>query len=160
VSPPWRSNLGMAYDSARQVAVMFGGQPPSTGYINDTWEWNSTNWVQRKPVISPSPRWGHGLVYDSARKVAVLFGGFNNDANNFIARRPNAATWERNGADWAVRTPPVSPPARALHGMAYDSTRGVVVLYGGESVYNSVNLADTWEWDGSTWTQRSIGDPH
>ena len=36
--------------------------------------------------------------------------------------------------------------------MTYDSTRGVTVLFGG-SVDGAVYLNDTWEWDGTAWTQ-------
>jgi hypothetical protein len=36
--------------------------------------------------------------------------------------------------------------------MAYDSARGRVVLFGG---YGNDYLADTWEWDGTTWAQRA-----
>jgi len=38
--------------------------------------------------------------------------------------------------------------------MAYDSTRGQVVLFGGLDA-NSKVLGDTWTWDGTTWTQKS-----
>jgi hypothetical protein len=34
--------------------------------------------------------------------------------------------------------------------MAYDSARGRTVLFGG---YDGSQLGDTWEWDGSSWTQ-------
>jgi hypothetical protein len=37
--------------------------------------------------------------------------------------------------------------------MAFDSVRNRVVLFGGRS--NGVRMADTWEWDGSNWTQIS-----
>ena len=39
--------------------------------------------------------------------------------------------------------------------MAYDSARGVTVLYGGaaSSGGNVPGLRDTWEWDGNIWTQ-------
>ena len=40
--------------------------------------------------------------------------------------------------------------------MAYDSARGRVVLFGGDDG----NYDDeTWEWDGSVWTQRIIAGP-
>src|SRR5262249_27846582 len=35
---------------------------------------------------------------------------------------------------------------------AYDSARGRIVMFGGDA---AALLADTWEWDGSNWTQRS-----
>ena len=37
--------------------------------------------------------------------------------------------------------------------MAYDSARGVTVLFGGASL--SGVFSDTWEWDGTSWTQLS-----
>ena len=36
--------------------------------------------------------------------------------------------------------------------MAYDAATGTVVLFGGNSRRRA--LADTWTWDGSTWTQQ------
>ncbi|HJR44589.1 MAG TPA: S8 family serine peptidase [Actinomycetota bacterium] len=38
--------------------------------------------------------------------------------------------------------------------MAFDAARGETVLFGGIGADGN-NLADTWIWDGSTWTQRS-----
>jgi len=48
------------------------------------------------------------------------------------------------------------PPARYAHAMAYDSERGVTVLFGGWDGYD--NLSDTWEWDGVDWVQRTPDD--
>ncbi len=41
--------------------------------------------------------------------------------------------------------------------MAYDSERGVVVLFGGGDNPNSPTavLSDAWEWNVATWTQRT-----
>jgi hypothetical protein len=41
--------------------------------------------------------------------------------------------------------------------MAYDSARGVIVLFGGlnSSGYNG----ETWEWNGTAWTQRIVRGP-
>jgi hypothetical protein len=41
--------------------------------------------------------------------------------------------------------------------MIYDSARAVTVLFGGAD--NSAFLADTWEWNGTTWTQRAVNGP-
>ncbi len=40
--------------------------------------------------------------------------------------------------------------------MVYDSARGVTVLYGGQSTSGG---DDTWEWNGSAWTQLAISGP-
>ncbi|GAA3808499.1 hypothetical protein GCM10022403_048300 [Streptomyces coacervatus] len=39
IGPPPRSGLGMAFDPARGVAVLFGGQS-RTALFGDTWEWD------------------------------------------------------------------------------------------------------------------------
>jgi hypothetical protein len=72
-NPPGRSGHAMAYDTARGVTVLFGGD--HGGEFDDTWEWNGTNWTQRSPATSPTARVGHAIAYDSARGVTVLFGG-------------------------------------------------------------------------------------
>jgi hypothetical protein len=41
--------------------------------------------------------------------------------------------------------------------MAYDLTRHVTVLFGGSNA-GSPNLSDTWEWDGTAWTERHPAD--
>ena len=46
------------------------------------------------------------------------------------------------------------PPARYFHAMAYDAARQKTVLFGGFDLYGIYLAGDTWEWDGSTWTQR------
>ena len=62
---------------------------------------------------------------------------------------------------WEQKHPAHSPSPRDGHMMAYDSTRGVTVLFGGISgthpnyVYNK----DTWEWDGHDWVERSASGP-
>src|SRR5262249_55126713 len=42
-------------------------------------------------------------------------------------------------------------------GMAYDLARGCTVLFGGQNP-NGI-LGDTWEWNGSIWTQRVPSPP-
>lgn len=46
--PPLRNGHAMAYDSARNRVVLFGGFRPGQDF-NDTWEWNGTQWAQITP---------------------------------------------------------------------------------------------------------------
>ncbi|HUQ07326.1 MAG TPA: kelch repeat-containing protein [Kofleriaceae bacterium] len=63
-------------------------------------------------------------------------------------------------ATWTRLTPTTSPPARYGHSMAYDPTRQRVVLFGGRTgPTNADLLGDTWEFDGTTWTQRTVVTP-
>ncbi len=66
----------MAYASARDVAVLFGGYDGSS-HFNDTWEWTGSSWTQQ-PVSGPSAREDHAVAYlacGSTSGVVVLFGG-------------------------------------------------------------------------------------
>ena len=143
VSPPSRSYHVMAYDASRNRVVLFGGLNSSVAY-NDTWEWDGMTWTRRTSTVMPPSGSGHAMAYDAFRKRTVLFGGGFND------------TWEWDGTTWMKRAPTARPPARYGNAMAYDAARKRVFIFGGalggpiQTRYN-----DTWEWDGTTWTQRT-----
>jgi hypothetical protein len=69
VTTPFVSGSRVAYDSARNATVLFGG---ASG--GETWEWNGTVWRPRL-IAGPSARSFHAMAYDSARRTTVLFGG-------------------------------------------------------------------------------------
>jgi hypothetical protein len=52
--------------------------------------------------------------------------------------------------DW-TRSPAAGPSARSAPAIVYDSFRDRLVLFGGISA--GIRMDDTWEWDGSAWTQ-------
>src|SRR5262249_10263591 len=55
----------------------------------------------------------------------------------------------------ALREPVASPSAGVWPSMAYDLLRQRVVLFGGApSITGSGAFGDTWEWDGTNWTQQ------
>jgi hypothetical protein len=64
---------------------------------------------------------------------------------------------------WILRSDVGSPGARRNHTMAYDSDRGVTVLFGGEiwdaKLHLIFNLQDTWEYDGIQWKPVIIDGP-
>jgi hypothetical protein len=82
VGGPLRSGQVMAYDSARNHVVLFGGMG-SSGLMNDIWDLDDGSpdmWIPRTPVqapggAAPSPRMGAVGVFDSARNRFVVFGG-------------------------------------------------------------------------------------
>ena len=67
---------------------------------------------------------------------------------------PAGAARAQSCQGWTQRTPPTSPSRRAEHAMAYDSARGVTVLFGG-----SAGGKETWEWDGNKWMQKATTGP-
>lgn len=49
LAPPVRSEGYMAYDAARRVIVMFGGEgAPVVPTLGDTWEWDGTRWMAKQ----------------------------------------------------------------------------------------------------------------
>jgi len=126
---------------------MFGGF--RSYFLDDNWTSDGTSWVQRA-TTGPTPRYGHAMAYDSVRLRTVLFGGYG--VGGTIGD-----TWEWDGTSWMQRTT-TGPAPRYGHAMAYDSARSRVVLFGGESYDGSVHyFGDTWEWDGTSWTQFAVG---
>jgi hypothetical protein len=86
------------------------------------------------------------MAYDRGRKRLVLFGGNAGALQN--------DTWEWNGTTWSDVSPVMRPLARQGHAMTYDARRGKVVLFGGSGASVATGrLNDTWEWDGTTWTE-------
>jgi hypothetical protein len=65
-------------------------------------------------------------------------------------------SWAQNCLEWKQVT--TTGPARARPGVAYDSQRGVMVLFGGRSSPGGLH-GDTWEWDGATWQLRAVTGP-
>src|SRR5579863_8343765 len=64
-------------------------------------------------------------------------------------------------ASWTLASPATSPPARTGPAMAYDSLHSQAVLFGGtgtakEPPGTADNLSDTWVWDGSNWTEKTL----
>jgi hypothetical protein len=91
------------------------------------------------------------MAFDSSRGRTVLFPGGRDFAST---------TWEWDGVAW-LQVATTGPVPRQGHAMVYDSHRGRTVLFGGYTHDTWPNPAggDTWEWDGTTWTQLAITGP-
>ena len=103
-------------------------------------------WSMVTTPSSPSPRCCCAMAYDSSRGKIVLFGGDAALGGGAIL----GDTWEFDGFDWSPVSTAHSPSPRRNAAMVFDATRGVVVLFGG----NSGGVADsseTWEFDGADW---------
>jgi hypothetical protein len=133
----------MFYDSQRHVINLHFGDV--------MWEWDgsSQTWALRQ-TSGPGPRTNTSIVYDSKRHVAVLFGGFAFKTGLLDD------TWEWNGQNgtWTLKST-TGPSPRRDHAMAFDAARGVTVLFGGAPGGQSAS-DETWEWDGTNWTQRNL----
>jgi len=159
-APSARVGSAMAYDDVRARSVLFGGWKATVSadtVFSDTWEYAAGSWTQTTPGHSPHARRFHAMVYDAGRARTVLFGG----CSQSTGCKALSDTWEYDGRAWTEVTPGGSPPARAHHAMAYDASRGRVVLFGGWDAPSSLvdtnvhPLGDTWEFDGTRWVAMS-----
>ena len=150
-APSARRSFGFAYDSLRSEAVLFGGADGAWNSLSSTWLWNGT-WIQAMPAVSPTARHSHAMAFDHLRQRAVIFGGFVNLSGGNLGD-----TWEWDGANWNQQVTTIQPLARHAHAMAFDGATGKVILFGGYDGNSNggIAMADTWTWDGLTWTQLS-----
>jgi N-acetylneuraminic acid mutarotase len=74
--PPPREDTAMAYDSANNKVVVFGGYDGDDP-LGDTWIYDpaSDGWTEITGSQAPEARQGHQMVYDSAAQKVILFGG-------------------------------------------------------------------------------------
>lgn len=160
--PSGRNNYAAAYDLARGVLVVYGGNAGGTANANisgETWEWNSTTntWANRTPAApvygtnTPPQLTVSRMVYDLGRGHSLLFGG---QGNTTTAAVETNQTWTWDGATWTRLLPANSPPPRRSHVMAYNPRNGTSLVWGGVATTGgTVYRGDTWQWDGTNWTQ-------
>jgi hypothetical protein len=119
-------------------------------------------WIQT--TLGPK-RENTQMAYDSGRGKVVLFGGFQAPGEDGFDYVTENDTWEYDGSTWTrvvdTSVLPGAIPGRQTASMAYDPVRGVTVMFGGfyadNTHQNDGTLSDTWEWNGSTWTQKANG---
>jgi hypothetical protein len=90
------------------------------------------------------------MAYDSERGVHVMYGGSEGGSEL-------GDTWEYDGGvrNWTLRAPlNAGPGPRIWFQLAFDVARNRTLLFGG-SQGATVQLGDTWVWDGlaGAWTQ-------
>lgn len=88
--PGPRARHRMAYDPARGVTLLFGGNDDPR-----TWAWNGSEW-RVVAEQGPTPRYMHAMTYDTARERVLLFGG-NKGADEL---------WEWDGTTWTQVSKP------------------------------------------------------
>ncbi len=112
------------------------------------------SWV--KAATGPK-LWGPALAYHAGTQSIVLYGG--NTAYWTALASASAAMWSYKGGTWTLLCASCLPGARLMHGLAHDSARDRLVLYGG---YDGSGAArdDVWEWSqASGWVQREWEGP-
>src|SRR5438094_769970 len=152
--PPPRSFTTMAYHPGLGKVVLFGGWCLSCGdYLNDTWEWDGSNWTKINTPVAPPSRIGGSIAYDAAHNQFVLFGG--QVVIGGVSQRV-ADTWIFDGSNWTQALLPASPTPRSgdANLMTYVPANHGLILFGGTTA-GATTFNDTWLWDGTTWNRLS-----
>jgi hypothetical protein len=141
-APRWAH--AMAYDSAQNVTVLFGGRD-ATEKLDNTWVWHGDagTW-ELMTTNGPDARQNHDMVYAESLKCVVMFGGS-------AVSELSDETWLWDGTSWDQTSPSTSPTLRDDHAMTYDSVRGEVLLFGGNPPAPVVYSQELHSFDGNTW---------
>lgn len=110
---------------------------------DQTWEWDGVDW-RLAASSGPVPFRLSPLAPDLLGGC-VMFGG---QAAGTLWQD----TWRWNGISWTQLTPPVAPPPRNAHALAYSSDLNGILLYGGVGLPPNQFLWDTWVYRQGTWT--------
>jgi hypothetical protein len=144
-TPSPRSFFGLGNDSVTGEAMLVGGYYGALGDANapksDTYIWHNGAWSQ-KQTGQPSPAGYVATALDEKRHEAVLFTAFTNE------------TWTFDGSMWTRHVAAHGPAPLLAHvALGYDSSTGMVLLFGGktDSSPGTRYLNELWAWDGSDW---------
>lgn len=149
--PEYRTRL--AFDSKRQRVWALGHDGAG---VAAAWLRRHTGWERRAVATDPGFRTGVTLVYAPQQDAIWRFGG------EWIEAHPDDTythwlyddLWAFFDGDWHEIALSAKPAFRSFAAVAYDQSRGRMVLFGGNGENGVTN--DTWEFDGTSWTQRNL----
>ena len=129
VRPPVRREASIAYDSAKDCMILFGGN--SGALRSDVWKLplgGIPNWSTVTPVgTGPTPRFGHSSVFDPASGTVIVFGGGVDlgtlHSNQSWRLQPDGAAF------WRLMAPAI---ARRNHSAVLDPVARKILVFGGE----------------------------
>jgi hypothetical protein len=152
--PAAREGHAVVFDPLREKILMFGGLTGS-GASAETWEYDGADWTLLTTGPIDLARHAMGSAFDSIRGLLYVFGGIN------FSSVTVGDLWQFHSVKgWTKVLPVTSPVARSQLVMWYDPLLRRVYLFGGLAADGTTELGDTWEFDGTKWTQFAAGtDP-
>jgi hypothetical protein len=137
-APNPRQYPQIGYDESRQKLLVYDG---SSYGISTTsfWEWDAitAGWMLRDTGDNLPYVNSLAFVFDSVRRRGVVVADPSSSPQVTLEVEPKRPTWY-------VRSLSTSPGSLYGSSAVFDSLRGVVVLFGGQSMYNSGS--ETWEY--------------
>ena len=154
--PGTRIGQTAVYDASTNELIVFAGSDQYEKVYNDVWVLKNANgtagtpvWQQLFPTGGPPAGRVYGTaIYDPVSDVMTVFGGclgidmgdtndtwFLSNANG-AGGTPAWTTFSQNLAD--------DPRYRDSHSAVYDASRNVMIIYGGEELYDTSGMSDVF----------------
>jgi len=153
--PTARYGHVMTYDASVNRMIMAFGLNYSVGFLDDTWSYDvpTNTWSEIDYSGAPGNLKWSSMVYDSIGERNILFGGCKMYPSYEAVDDTIAFDAETN--TWINLEPSLSPVARLMPGLAFDSEHNVVVLHGGINAGGDSKYEDTWIYScmSNTWTE-------
>lgn len=139
----FRESTGLIEDPAESRLLLFSWHSNRM----QVWANEGSTW-QLLNVADPRPPRMHSVhlsEYPPGNCVIVL-GAVTGESDSY-----EMETWEFRGDAWRKLESARNPPPIGIAGMAYDSIRGTILLYGGDDLNVTRCLNETWEFKGQDW---------
>ena len=141
----------LSFDDSRQKLFLFTSSSSDDGQSSGSsfseWDPVTVGWTYQDPgeflnfsSDGYSGNGGNFLAYDSLRRRQVLTAWTSDDAATL-----EVYELDPRGPTWYLRTPSPGPSSRSGATMAFDSGRGVMVLFGGGADASTAS-SETWEY--------------
>jgi hypothetical protein len=141
--PVGRAHHSLVWDEGHSQVLLYGGYD-GTSVFDDFWTWDGEEWNELA-ISGVGARSHHGMAISDQAEL-LLFGGATGP-RSFETMASD--TWILTDGSWH-ELDVEGPSARLSPALGFDTARGVWVLYGGFDASGD-ELADTWQFDGSTW---------
>jgi hypothetical protein len=152
-APTARWFPALAFHPPSGTTLLYGGRG---GGADQLWSYDGATWTRLCDACPPGDRVAAALEYDSHNGRLLLFGGAASYPFDSATFRNDV--WEWNGSVWSeLVTSGTRPSARAAASTAFDSTRGRLVVFGGETVAGKSD--ELFELDGDAWVEPVVATP-
>jgi hypothetical protein len=147
--PSVRESSGVAYDSANNVLIVYGGDGNSVD-DGDVWTLSNANGTGGNPVWTllsptgtiPNARTGVTAIYDSVHNRMTIFGGFY----KIITLTDTWVLSFANGIGgtpaWTKLTPTGTAPSLGYYSASYDTVANAMYVFAGSSSANKLSGDD------------------
>jgi len=139
VRPEPRVGHAMSWSPEIGAVVLYGGFGPDSPFA-DLWSWNGRTW---RALHRAGPATSEGPVMAACGGALRVL---TEDAATESVSRVSTFKDEQ----WS-RGVPGGPPPLTGRGVACDTVRNRLVVFGGNAMNRPASLADVWEFDGAAW---------